>query len=128
MELSHPRVNNVIRYHVYVDDVLSGTDYAKDAQLIVREQQSALYSAGFPLIKWALKEISAHIQSGHLLTTDFLEIDTESTDKTLGIRWKATFDEFFFVPTDFATDISPTTHPACSLIYLLSAKIFMQVI
>jgi len=63
VQLSHPRANNVIRNHMYVDDVLSGADSAKDAKLIVRELQSALDSAGFSLRKWTSnhKEILAHI-------------------------------------------------------------------
>jgi len=39
-------------------------------------------------------------QSDHLLNTDFLQIDTESTAKTLGERWNASSGEFFFVPPD----------------------------
>jgi len=31
-ELSHPRASNVIRSHMYVDDVLSGADSAEDAK------------------------------------------------------------------------------------------------
>jgi len=91
---------------MYVDDILSGADSAKDAKVIVRELQSALDSACFSLRKWSSKhkEILALIQSSHLLITDFLEI----TAKTLGVRWKATSDEFFFVPPDLATEISPT--------------------
>jgi len=47
--------------------------------------RSALDYAGFPLRKWDSnhKEIIAHIQSDHLLNTDFLQSDTESTEKTL---------------------------------------------
>jgi len=109
VQLSHSRASNVIRNHMYVDDVLSGADSAEDAKLIVRELQSALDSAGLPLRKWTSthNDILAHIQSDHLLTIDFLEIDTESTDKTLGIRWKATSDEFFFVPPDLANGNFP---------------------
>jgi len=91
VQLSHPKAS---------DDVFSGADSAEDAQLILRELQSALDSAGIPLRKWTSnhKEILADIQSDHLLTTDFLEINTESTAETLGERWKATFDEISFVP------------------------------
>jgi len=66
---------------MYVDDVLSVADSAEDAKFIVRELRSALDSAGFPLRKLTSnhKEILAHIQSDHLLTAHFLEIDTEST-------------------------------------------------
>jgi len=52
-------------------------------------------------------DILAHIQSDCLLTTDFLEIDTESAAKSLGVRWKATSNEVFFVPPDLAMEISP---------------------
>jgi len=140
VQLSHPRASNVIRNHMYVDDVLSLADSAADAKFIVRELQIALDSAGFSLKKWASnhKEILAHIQSYYLLTTDFLEIDTESPAKTLGVRRKATSDELFFVPPDLATEISPTKCQVLSQItklfdpagwlvpFVVCAKIFMQ--
>jgi len=127
VQLSHPRASNVIRDHMYVDDDISGADSAEDAKLIVRELQSALDSADFPLRKWTSshKEILAHVQSHRLLTTDFLEIDTESTAKTLGLRWKATSDEFFFVPPDLATEISPTKRQDLFQIFFVCAKTFI---
>jgi len=112
---------------MYVDEILSGADSAEDAKLIVRELQSANH-----------KIILAHIQSDHLLTTAFLEIDTERTAKTLGLRWKASSDEFFFIPPDLATEISSTKRQVLSQIakrfdsagwlapFVLCAKIFMQ--
>ncbi|XP_043064475.1 uncharacterized protein LOC122320347 [Drosophila ficusphila] len=125
---------------MYVDDVLSGADSAEDAQLTIKELQSALDSAGFPLRKWTSnnKEVLAHIQAGHLLNSDFLDLDTESTAKTLGVRWRATSDEFFFVPPDLPTEISPTKRQVLSQIaklfdpagwlapFVVCAKIFMQ--
>jgi len=140
VQLSHPRASNVMPNHMYVDDVLSGADSAEDAKLVVRELQSGLGSEDFPWSKWTSnhKEVLAHIQSDHLLTTDFLEIDTESTAKTLGVRWKTTSDEFFFVPQDLATEITPTKHQVCSQIaklfdsagwlapFVVCAEIFLQ--
>jgi len=125
---------------MYVDDVLSGADSAEDAKLIARELQSALDSAGFPLRKWTSnhKEILAHIQSDRLQAADFLKIDTESAAKTLGGRWKVTSDEFFFVPPDLATEISPTKRQVLFKIaklfdpagwlapFVVCAKILMQ--
>jgi len=117
---------------------MATADSAEDAKFIVRELQNALHSAGFPLRKWTsnYKKILPHIQSDHLLTTDFLEIDTESTAKTLAAQWKATSDEFFFVPPDLATEISPTKvlsqianlfDPAGWLApFVVCAKIFIQ--
>ncbi|XP_043063587.1 uncharacterized protein LOC122319852 [Drosophila ficusphila] len=140
VQLSHPRASKVIRNAMYVDDVLSGADSAEDAQLTIKELQSALDSAGFPLRKWTSnnKEVLAHIQAGHLLNSDFLDLDTESTAKTLGVRWRATSDEFFFVPPDLPTEISPTKRQVLSQIaklfdpagwrapFVVCAKIFMQ--
>jgi len=92
------------------------------------------------LRKWTSyhKEILAYIQSDHLLTIDFLEIGTESTAKTLGVRCKATFDEFFLVPPALATEVSRTKRQVLSQIaklfdpagwlapFVVCAKIFMQ--
>jgi len=120
--------------------VLSGADFAEEAKLIVRELQRALDSAAFPMRKWTSnhKEILAHIQSDHLLTTDFLGIDTGSTTKILGVRWMATSDESFLVPPELATEISPTKRQNLFQIanlfdpegwlapFVVCAKIFMQ--
>jgi len=112
------------------------------AKLIVRELQSALDSAGFPLKKRTSnhKEILANIEGDHLLTTDFLEIDQsiESRAKTLGVWWKATSDKLFFDPPDLATEISRTKRQVLSQIaklfdptrwlapFVVCAKIIMQ--
>ncbi|XP_052858246.1 uncharacterized protein LOC128266018 [Drosophila gunungcola] len=102
--------------------------------------QSALNSAGFPLRKLTSnhKDILAHIPSDHLLRSDFLEIDAESTAKTLGVRWKATSDKYFFVPPELSDESSLTKRQVLSQIaklfdpagwlapFVMRAKIFMQ--
>ncbi|XP_044779797.1 uncharacterized protein LOC123327441 [Drosophila simulans] len=140
VQLSHPKASNVIRNFMYVDDVLAGADSTEEAQLMVQELRDVLNSAGFPLRKWTSnqKEVLAAIQSNHLLNTDFLEIDAKSTAKTLGIRWRATSDEFFFVPPELANETSFTKRQVLSQIaklfdpagwlapFIVRAKIFMQ--
>ncbi|XP_052855081.1 uncharacterized protein LOC128263847 [Drosophila gunungcola] len=125
---------------MYVDDILAGADSKEDARLSIQELQSALNSAGFPLRKWTSnhKDILAHIPSDHLLRSDFLEIDAESTAKTLGVRWKATSDEYFFVPPELSDESSLTKRQVLSQIaklfdpagwlapFVVRAKIFMQ--
>ncbi|XP_070075699.1 uncharacterized protein [Drosophila takahashii] len=115
-------------------------DSAEEAHLTIRELQSALDSAGFPLRKWTSnhKEVLAHIETNHLLNAEFLEIDTESTAKTLGVRWKATSDEFFFAPPDLSNEATLTKRHVLSQIakvfdpagwlapFVVCAKIFMQ--
>ncbi|XP_041449408.1 uncharacterized protein LOC121404212 [Drosophila obscura] len=135
-----PRASHIIRHFMYVDDVLAGADSTQEAQLAIRELQAALSSAGFPLRKWTAnhKDVLAEIPSDHLLHTDFLEIDAQSTAKTLGIRWKATSDEFFFVPPVLSLESSYTKREVLSQIaklfdpagwlapFIVRSKIFMQ--
>jgi len=96
---------------MYVDDVLAGADSTEEAQLMVQELRDALNSARFPLRKWT---------SNQKEVTDFLEIDAESTAQTIGIRWKATSNEFFFVPPELAIETSFTKRQVLSQI----AKLF----
>ncbi|XP_041565712.1 uncharacterized protein LOC121467673 [Drosophila elegans] len=133
---SHPKASDVIRHFLYVDDILAGADSKEDARLSIQE----LNSAGFPLRKWTSnhKDILPHIPSDHLLRSDFLEIDAESMAKTLGVRWKAISDEYFFVPPELSDESSLTKRQVLSQIaklfdpagwlapFVVRAKIFMQ--
>ncbi|XP_070142300.1 uncharacterized protein [Drosophila kikkawai] len=139
-ESRYPRASRIIRQFMYVDDVLAGADSITEAQVAIRELQGALSSAGFPLRKWTSnnKAILANIPSGHLLHSDFLELDSESTAKTLGVRWKATSDEFFFIPPKLVSESSFTKRQVLSQIaklfdpagwlapFVVRAKMFMQ--
>ncbi|XP_041675346.1 uncharacterized protein LOC121530393 [Drosophila eugracilis] len=129
-----------MRHFMYVDDVLAGADSKTEAQVAIRELKDALESAGFPLRKWMSnsKAILADIPSDHLLRADFLDIDAESTAKTLGVRWKATTDEFFFVPPELTSGSSFTKRQVLSRIaklfdpegllalFIVRVKMFMQ--
>nr|XP_041633540.1 uncharacterized protein LOC121503294 [Drosophila kikkawai] len=139
-ESRYPQASHIIRHFMYVDDVLAGADSKIEAKVAIRELQGALGSAGFPLRKWTSnsKDILANIQSDHLLRADFLEIDAESTAKTLGVRWKATSDEFFFIPPELTAGSSFTKRQVLSQIaklfdpagwlapFIVQAKMFMQ--
>jgi len=57
--------SNVIRHLMYVDKVLSEADSAEDGKVLFIPRA----------FHWE-NEILAHIQSDHLLSTDFLKIDT----------------------------------------------------
>ncbi|XP_060665700.1 uncharacterized protein LOC132797981 [Drosophila nasuta] len=60
------------------------------------------------------------IPKDHLLREDFLELEDSSTAKTLGIRWQAHDDEFFFMPPEVAHQDSYTKREVLSQI----AKLF----
>ncbi|XP_037818722.1 uncharacterized protein LOC119608392, partial [Lucilia sericata] len=73
-------------------------------------------SAGFSLRKWTanVKDILADLPSNHLLHEDFLDFDDRSTAKTLGIRWNAGSDSFYFVPTEFTEPLKFTKREVLS--------------
>ena len=88
---------------MYVDDILAGFHCIATAIKAKTELIHALSSAGFDLRKWTsnCKTILADIPPDHLFHKDFLEFDDSSIAKTLGIRWNALTDNFYFFSKPF---------------------------
>ncbi|XP_070143520.1 uncharacterized protein [Drosophila kikkawai] len=136
----YQRASHIISNYMYVDDVLAGAHTEAEAILAIQELQAALTSAGFPLCKWTSNEraLLKALPKEHLLSTDFLDLEEVSTTKTLGVRWNATADEFYFVPTevtiqanyskrDVLSQIAKLFDPAGWLFpFVVQAKILMQ--
>ncbi|XP_073811694.1 uncharacterized protein [Musca autumnalis] len=118
VQSSHPKASSIIRNDMYVDDVLSGAHSLSEAINSKNELKSALSSAGFSLRKWTANsmDILADLPNDHLLCEDFLNFDDSSTAKTLGIRWNARSDSFFFVTTPFPNSCSYTKREILSQI------------
>lgn len=125
---------------MYVDDALVGA-HSITAAIESRDQLiKALGSAGFSMRKWTsnAKKILSELPSDQLLYEHFLEFDDRSTAKTLGIRWNATSDCFYFRTTPFPESCSYTKREVLSQIYklfdpagwlapcIIVAKIIMQ--
>ncbi|XP_070074086.1 uncharacterized protein [Drosophila takahashii] len=135
-----PKASHILQQHMYVDDVLAGANSISEAHSSIQELQAALSSAGFPLRKWTSNHMSIlrNIPAEHLLHSEFLDIDTESTAKTLGIRWRAKSDEFYFVPPEIVAEPSFTKREVLSQIarlfdpagwlatFIIRSKMFMQ--
>ncbi|XP_041675602.1 uncharacterized protein LOC121530510 [Drosophila eugracilis] len=135
-----PKASHILQQHMYVDDVLAGANSISEAHSSIQELQAALSSAGFPLRKWTSNHTSIlqNIPAEHLLHSEFLDIDTESTAKTLGIRWRAKSDEFYFVPPEIVVEPSFTKREVLSQIarlfdpagwlapFIIRSKMFMQ--
>ncbi|XP_060665680.1 uncharacterized protein LOC132797951 [Drosophila nasuta] len=133
IRLEYPLASRVISKNMYVDDVLAGTHTREEAIRTITEVCAALDSAGFPH-----KSVLKDIPKDHLLREDFLELEDSSTAKTLGIRWQAHDDEFFFMPPEVAHQDSYTKREVLSQIaklfdpagwlapFVIRAKIFMQ--
>ncbi|XP_070070011.1 uncharacterized protein [Drosophila takahashii] len=121
VQLTHPRASEVIRGCMYVDDVLSEADSAEEAHLTIRELQSALDSAGFPLRKWT---------SNHKDWRDFLQ-SYSVLDQVRIPRWVSFRSEFRVEHHGFC-DASQKAYGAAiyvrveightTLVHLLTAK------
>ena len=83
---------------MYVDDVLAGSHTLNDAKKAQNELIIVLESAGFPLRKWISNtaDLLTHLPKDHLLDADLLTLSESNNAKTLGIRWNAKEDVFFF--------------------------------
>ncbi|XP_043063103.1 uncharacterized protein LOC122319617 [Drosophila yakuba] len=136
----YPLASDNISNFMYVDDVLAGTHNKQSAVLAIEELRLALESAGFPLRKWTSNErkLLQEVPKEHLISADFLELEEASTAKTLGIRWQATSDSFFFIPMVIHLQTAYTKREVLSQIaklfdpagwlspFVVRAKIFMQ--
>ncbi|XP_043862779.1 uncharacterized protein LOC122756631 [Drosophila santomea] len=85
IQVPFPNASRIIQQHMYVDDVLAGANSFNEAQSSIRELQAALSASGFPLRKWTSnnKSVLKDVPAEHLLHSEFLDIDAESTAKTL---------------------------------------------
>ncbi|XP_065369024.1 uncharacterized protein LOC135961453 [Calliphora vicina] len=96
----YPEVSSILRNHMYVDDVLAGSH---DISLALKSRDAlikVLDSAKFSLRKWISNTNSLlnGINPKYLLTSDILKLEDTTTTKTLGLRWNAGLDFFFFNP------------------------------
>ncbi|XP_075158073.1 uncharacterized protein LOC142231346 [Haematobia irritans] len=96
--LSFPHASRIIEQDMYVDDVLTGSHDIHSAIEFRNQLILALDSACFPLRKWTSNsaQLLQDLPKDHLLKEDFLVLDDTSQTKTLGVRWNAKSDCFFF--------------------------------
>ncbi|XP_075150323.1 uncharacterized protein LOC142224439 [Haematobia irritans] len=99
----YPLASDILLNSMYVDDALAGGHSICDTVKSRDQLIAALNSAGFSMRKWTsnTKEILSDLLPSQLLSEDFLEFDDRSTTKTLGIRWNASSDSFFFSSIEF---------------------------
>ncbi|XP_073831675.1 uncharacterized protein [Musca autumnalis] len=98
VEKDLPLAAKILRRMMYVDDALAGA-HELEVAIEARDQLvCALTSAGFSMRKWTSNEeqILQGLPPDHLLSEKLLEIEDESNAKTLGIRWNAKSDFFYF--------------------------------
>ncbi|XP_065372164.1 uncharacterized protein LOC135964036 [Calliphora vicina] len=118
VEEKWPLASKILRDMMYVDDALVG---AHDVIMAIKARDqiiAALLSAGFSMRKWTSnnEKILEGLPSDHLLHEKFLEIDDTSTTKTLGVRWNAKTDHFYFSTLPIALKDSYTKREVLSTI------------
>jgi len=97
IETSHPKIAQIIRESMYVDDVLCGAHSAQEASRIAGDLMCILRSGGFELRKW----ISNHpdVLAGLNNSDDsskILEIGADQNIKTLGLSWSCYSDHLIY--------------------------------
>ncbi|XP_073811802.1 uncharacterized protein [Musca autumnalis] len=114
--------SKILRNNMYVDDALVGVHTISDGIKARESLINILRSAGFELRKWASnsKEILRGLSRCDLLNEEFLELGDKSSAKTLGIRWNASSDSFYFVMDKIEERSSYSKRQVLSII----AKIF----
>ncbi|XP_075151007.1 uncharacterized protein LOC142225118 [Haematobia irritans] len=139
-EENYPLGAKVLLNDMYVDDVLTGAHTLKETLETKNQLRNILNSAGFQLRKWTANspDILSDLPREHLLNESFVCLDDNSTTKTLGVRWNASVDSFFFVSEKFPKKSSYTKREVLSIIarlfdpagwlapVVVKAKIFMQ--
>ncbi|XP_037813632.1 uncharacterized protein LOC119604835 [Lucilia sericata] len=97
-EQTNPIVSDILRNHMYVDDVLAGAHTISSAMNARDELIQVLESAGFSLRKWTANNdyLLTDLSPNHLLDAEFLNLSDSCTTKTLGLRWNAGRDNFYF--------------------------------
>ncbi|XP_073820218.1 uncharacterized protein [Musca autumnalis] len=135
-----PIGSKILRNNMYVDDALVGVHTVSEGLRSREELVRILGSAGFALRKWTSnsKDMLRGLAREHLLNEDFLELGDKSSAKTLGIRWNASTDCFYFVMEKIRERSSYTKRQVLSIIakifdplgwlspVVITAKIFMQ--
>ncbi|XP_075162867.1 uncharacterized protein LOC142235501 [Haematobia irritans] len=108
---THPTASVILQNQIYVDDVLSGAHSLMETKSNLLELIDLLNSGGFPLKKITANhsQILENLPPEDLLDEDFLKIEDASETKTLGIKWNAMSDLFFYNVAKIDKPSSPIT-------------------
>ncbi|XP_066583634.1 uncharacterized protein [Prorops nasuta] len=115
-----PRAAEILRTHLYVDDLLTGGNTIEEVRQIRDELIALLARGGFVIRQWAANDerIIKDLPTEAIHTNFILNMD--KTLKTLGISWNATDDKICYTPYCIQTVKSRTKRCILSEI----AKIF----
>lgn len=95
-EGTHPNsmASDVIRKHIFVDDILTGADTMSEAQSLKSEIIQLMDSAGYELRKWSsnCKQLLEDLPGEHCEQPRQFDNEDKSFIKVLGIQWDPVSD------------------------------------
>jgi len=92
----YPRAAEIIKNHLYVDDLLTGANSVEQARVIRDEIIALLKRGGFTIRQWASNDerIIKDLTTSALHSSFILDVDRSL--KTLGITWRARDDQICY--------------------------------
>lgn len=90
-----PATSEMLRDHLYVDDLVTGADNLEEAEKICRESQEIMQLAGMNLRKWKSNEFKLEEALSETDRTQSGFSDVTMT-KILGVEWRPESDDFVF--------------------------------
>ncbi|XP_036342366.1 uncharacterized protein LOC118751660 [Rhagoletis pomonella] len=92
----YPLAEPVLMREIYVDDVYAGSETVEKTIEIRNQTQAAFASAGMKLHKWASNsaKLLKLIPPDQHCSATALELNSDETMKTLGMRWQPNSDSF----------------------------------
>ncbi|XP_070529961.1 uncharacterized protein [Cardiocondyla obscurior] len=111
-----PRAANILRNHLYVDDLLSGAVTIKEAREIRDEITALLQRGGFNIRQWASNDLRVINDMANESLHLNLTLDTDSSLKTLGVSWSTQDDKIYY-----------SAHPIDNIGILTKRKILSEI-
>ncbi|XP_067214205.1 uncharacterized protein [Linepithema humile] len=88
----YPEASRVLKTHLYVDDLLTGSNTINDTRKLRNELRTVLSRDGFNIRQWASNDNRIIIDLDESAVNSNLIIDKNNYLKTLGISWHARDD------------------------------------
>ncbi|XP_070517428.1 uncharacterized protein [Cardiocondyla obscurior] len=91
-----PRAAEIIKNHMYVDDLLSGADTIEDARAIRDEIIELLNKGSFSIRQWASNNLRIINDLSIEAVHKNLTLDSDRSLKTLGVSWNTSDDKIYY--------------------------------
>ncbi|GBM15133.1 hypothetical protein AVEN_242173-1 [Araneus ventricosus] len=105
----NPEISSIIRNSIYMDDLMAGATYNKEAIALIQKLSETLDARGFHLRKWRSnsQDVLNNLSENLGADESNVEIHPENCSKTLGLIWDSSTDSFVFkISFNFESEIS----------------------